>query len=95
MQFEAPIPNMPVLAIEIKSHKPDDWSPLLLEVWGEAMNDPAEWAKKAEAAGADLIVLALTLDDTPETRRQGRQGCPGRDRPAPDRLGTGSGRKRQ
>ncbi|MBI5352326.1 MAG: acetyl-CoA decarbonylase/synthase complex subunit delta [Chloroflexi bacterium] len=64
--FEAPTPNKPVVAIEIKSHKPDDWSPLLGEVWGDAMNDPAQWAKKAEEAGADIIVLALTLADSPE-----------------------------
>lgn len=66
LHFEAPMPNKPVLAIEIKSRKPQDWSPLLAEVWGEAMNDPAQWAKKAEEAGADLIVLALTVEDTPE-----------------------------
>ena len=61
MHFETPMPNRPVIAIEIKDHKPDDWSPLLAEVWGEAMNDPAAWAKAAEAAGADLIVLALSV----------------------------------
>jgi acetyl-CoA decarbonylase/synthase complex subunit delta len=66
LHFEAPTPNKPVIAIEIKSHKPDDWSPLLAEVWGDAMNDPAQWAKKAEEAGADIIVLALTLADSPE-----------------------------
>ncbi len=66
LHYEAPTPNKPVIAIEIKSHKPDDWSPLLAEVWGDAMNDPAQWAKKAEEAGADLIVLALTLADSPE-----------------------------
>ncbi len=72
LQFDAPVlsgdeaPNKPVIAIEIKSHKPEDWSPLLAEVWGEAMSDPAEWAKKAEEAGADLIVLALTVDDSAE-----------------------------
>lgn len=65
MHFEAPTPNKPVVAVEIKSRRPDDWSPLLTDVWGEAMNDPAQWAKKAEATGADLIVLALTLEDTP------------------------------
>jgi acetyl-CoA decarbonylase/synthase complex subunit delta len=64
LQFEAPTPNKPVIAIEIKSRKPDDWSPLLAEAWGDAMNDPAEWAKKAEEAGADLIVLALALEDS-------------------------------
>jgi len=66
MQFEATTPNKPVVAIEIKSRKPEDWSPLLAEVWGDVMNDPAEWAKKAEEAGADLIVLALTLEDSTE-----------------------------
>ncbi|MFZ5911155.1 MAG: acetyl-CoA decarbonylase/synthase complex subunit delta [Chloroflexota bacterium] len=70
LQFEAPTPNQPVVAIEIKSHKPEDWSPLLAEAWGEAMTDPAQWAKKAEAAGADLLVLALTLEDTPESAVQ-------------------------
>jgi acetyl-CoA decarbonylase/synthase complex subunit delta len=30
------------------------------------MADPAQWAKKAEEAGADLIVLALTLEDSPD-----------------------------
>jgi len=66
LHFEAPTANKPVVAIEIKSRKPDDWSPLLTEVWGDAMNDPAQWAKKAEEAGADMIVLALTLSDSPE-----------------------------
>ena len=66
LHFEAPTPNKPVIAIEIKSRKPEDWSPLLAEVWCEAMKDSAQWAKKAEEAGADLIVLALTVEDTPE-----------------------------
>ncbi len=66
LQFEAPTPNKPVIAIEIKSRKPEDWSPLLAEVWGDAMADPAQWAKKAEEAGADLIVLALTVEDSVE-----------------------------
>jgi acetyl-CoA decarbonylase/synthase complex subunit delta len=71
LQFDAMLsgdeaPNKPVIAIEIKSRKPEDWSPLLMNVWGEAMADPAQWAKKAEEAGADLIVLALTVEDSPE-----------------------------
>jgi acetyl-CoA decarbonylase/synthase complex subunit delta len=67
MQFEAPTPNQPKIAIEIKSRKPEDWSPLLPQTWGDAMNTPADWAKAAEAAGADLLVLWLTLDDTSDT----------------------------
>jgi acetyl-CoA decarbonylase/synthase, CODH/ACS complex subunit delta len=66
LQFEAPTPNKPVIAIEIKSRKPEDWSPLLAEVWGEALADPAQWAKKAEEAGADLLVLALSVEDSPD-----------------------------
>ena len=66
LQFEAPTPNKPVIAIEIKSRKPEDWSSLLLEAWGDVMADPAEWAKKAEETGADLLVLALTVEDSIE-----------------------------
>jgi len=66
LHFESPTPHQPVIAIEIKSRKPDDWSPLLMEAWGEAMNDPAQWAKKAEETGADLLVLALTVEDSVE-----------------------------
>jgi acetyl-CoA decarbonylase/synthase complex subunit delta len=66
LQFEAPTPNKPAIAIEIKSRKPEDWSPLLVEAWGDVMTDPAQWAKKAEETGADLLVLALTVEDTAE-----------------------------
>lgn len=64
MHFENEMPNRPVVAIEIKDRRPDDWSPLLHETWGEVMDDPAKWAKAAEEAGADLIELMLSLTDT-------------------------------
>ncbi len=63
MHFEAAMPHKPVVAIEIKDRKPDDWSSLLLETWGEAMESPGAWAKAAEAAGADLLQLSLSLTD--------------------------------
>ncbi|NUM45193.1 MAG: acetyl-CoA decarbonylase/synthase complex subunit delta [Anaerolineales bacterium] len=63
MHFEAPTPHTPVVAIEIRDRKPEDWSPLLFQTWGDAMNDPAAWAKAAEAAGAELIQLTLSLTD--------------------------------
>jgi acetyl-CoA decarbonylase/synthase complex subunit delta len=53
------MPHPPAIAIEIQDYYPEDWSPLLQEVWGEALNDPATWAEKAEAYGADLIMLRL------------------------------------
>jgi acetyl-CoA decarbonylase/synthase, CODH/ACS complex subunit delta len=60
LQFENPMPNQPLVAVEIKDRRPEDWSSLLLETWGSAMDDPASWAKAAEAAGAELISLCLT-----------------------------------
>ena len=63
MHFEAEMPNSPVIAVEIKDRQPDDWSPLLLEAWGDAAADPAQWAKAAEDTGADLIQLTFSLTD--------------------------------
>ena len=70
LHFDGAIPRAPALVVEIRDRKPDDWSPLLYEAWGEALNDPAQWAKAAEAAGADLIVLTLsptTAEGQPNT----------------------------
>lgn len=63
MHFENTMPNRPVIAIEIKDRRPDDWSPLLLKDWGEVVNDPAAWAKAAEDAGAEMIEVLLSLTD--------------------------------
>ena len=66
LHFEGVIPHPPVIAVEIKSCKPEDWSPLLLETWGTVANDPGTWAKAAEDAGADMLILTLSLQDTPD-----------------------------
>ncbi len=66
MHFEAPLSHPPVIAIEMKSRKPEDWSPLLMEAWGDVIEDPAQWAGKAEAVGAEILVLALSNDDSIE-----------------------------
>lgn len=76
LHFEGSIPHRPALAIEIRDRKPDDWSPILLETWGDAMESPTAWAKAAEEAGADLIYLVLSLmtsdgeENTPENARR-------------------------
>jgi len=49
LHFEVETPNRPQVAIEIKDRKPEDWSPLLLESWGDA---------------ADLIQLTFSLNDS-------------------------------
>ena len=66
MHFEAPAPHRPVIAIEVKNRRPEDWSPLLANVWGDAMDDPGRWAKAAETVGADLIQLTLSLGTKPD-----------------------------
>ena len=58
--FEGEIPNPPVVGIEIVDRPPKEWSPILLEAWGDVVSDVGAWARKAEEVGADLI--ALTLD---------------------------------
>jgi acetyl-CoA synthase len=63
MHFEGEISHPPKIAIEIKDRKPDDWSPLLIKAWGEVVDDPSQWAKAAEQAGADIIQLSLSLTD--------------------------------
>jgi len=59
LHFEGRIPHPPVVAAEVQSSYPDEWSPILLEAWGEVTKDPAAWARKAEEIGADLILLRL------------------------------------
>jgi len=63
MHFETEMPHAPVIAVEIRDRKPEDWSALLLEAWGDAADNPADWAKAAEGTGCDLIQLSLSLTD--------------------------------
>jgi acetyl-CoA decarbonylase/synthase complex subunit delta len=48
MLTDGEMPNPPRIAIEIADRRPTDWSPLLLEAWGDVVDDPAKWAKAAE-----------------------------------------------
>jgi acetyl-CoA decarbonylase/synthase, CODH/ACS complex subunit delta len=59
LHFEGALPNRPAIAAELSDIYPADWSPALLEAWGEAAHDPAAWAAEAERRGADLIALKL------------------------------------
>jgi len=59
LSFEGSIPHPPRVAIEIQDKEPTGWSPPLLSAWGDAVKDPATWAKKAAGFGAEIIVLRL------------------------------------
>ena len=60
LHFEGEIPHPPVIAVEVQDRKPADWSPVLLEAWGDVTEDTAAWAKMAEEVGADMVLLKLT-----------------------------------
>jgi acetyl-CoA decarbonylase/synthase complex subunit delta len=77
LSFEGQMVHRPVVAIEIQDRKPEDWSPLLMEAWGTVMDDPGEWARAAEKAGADVILLQLGL-----TTGDGKPNTPGNARAA-------------
>lgn len=64
LTFEAPMHNPPRVAVEIKDRRPTDWSPVLLETWGEVMDDPAEWARAVEKLDVDLLLLSISLTDS-------------------------------
>ena len=75
MFTEGTMPHPPALAIEISDRKPSDWSPLLMQAWGDVMKDPGDWAKAAEAKGAEAILLRLSAtkaDDSPMTAADAR-----------------------
>jgi acetyl-CoA decarbonylase/synthase complex subunit delta len=72
LHFEGSMPHSPIIAIEIQDRPPVDWPPVLLDAWGDAVNDVATWAKAAEDHGADMILLrfALHKDLTADYARQ-------------------------
>ncbi len=70
LHFEGSVPHPPAIAVEIQDRKPSDWSPVLLDAWKQVADDPAQWAKAAEALGVDVILLKLNAtlaDGAPNT----------------------------
>ncbi len=59
LALEGSMGRPPAIAIEVWDGGAEQWPDQLREAYGEAMNSPAEWAKKAVAFGADLICLRL------------------------------------
>lgn len=59
LRFEGSIPHRPVIAIEVQDCPPRNWPDTLVSAWGDVLQDPALWAKKAVEYGADVIVFYL------------------------------------
>lgn len=67
--FDSPQPNLPVISIDVFD-KPIPLPKAVREHYGDVMEDPAEWAKRAVKFGADVVTIHLVstdplLDDTP------------------------------
>ncbi len=71
LKFEGEIPNPTRVAIEIRDTEPSDISEVLKNAWGDALKDPATWAKKAVEFGAEIICLRL-VSAHPETGNTGK-----------------------
>lgn len=62
--FEGDLPNPPRVAFEVWDCPPEDWSPELSRVFGEALSDPVVWAAAiARIPSAEAIYLRLKSAD--------------------------------
>ncbi|MBA4387241.1 MAG: acetyl-CoA decarbonylase/synthase complex subunit delta, partial [Verrucomicrobia bacterium] len=60
LKFEGDAQLKPVIAMEVWDREPDDWPKPLMEALGDAVKNPAEWAKKCVSEfGAEMICLKL------------------------------------
>jgi len=59
LHFEGETPNRSVIAVEVLDRFPTEWNEALKAAYGDALADPAAWARKAVALGADMILLRL------------------------------------
>ncbi len=59
LAFEGAIGNRTAVAVEVWDSKPDGWADPLLKAYGQALDSPGPWARKAVEFGAELICLRL------------------------------------
>jgi len=76
LHFEGSMPHRPAIAIDVEDRQPRGWSPILEAAWGDAMRKgPADWAKKAVEAGADIVALTLRSADPEGENTSGAQAA--------------------
>jgi acetyl-CoA decarbonylase/synthase complex subunit delta len=72
--YEGASPHRAVIAAEIHDLEPAGWSNTLRNSWGDALKDPAEWAKKALEFGADMVYVKL-LSLSPDNGGRSVEEC--------------------
>ena len=61
MYEEAENPHSPVIAMDVFDQAPERWTDIYKDSIGkEVLDNPVDWAKKAEELGADLVSLRFT-----------------------------------
>jgi len=59
LSFEGSCGNRPAIAVEVWDSGGESWPEQLRQAYGDAMDSPGAWAKKAVEFGAELICLRL------------------------------------
>ena len=59
IEADGELGEKPAIAVEVWDSGGDLWAPELQARYGDALKDPASWAKKAVEFGADMICLKL------------------------------------
>ncbi len=59
LSYEGGLGERTAIAVEVWDAGADDWPDPLKAAYGDAMNSPADWAKKAVEFGAEMICLRL------------------------------------
>jgi acetyl-CoA decarbonylase/synthase, CODH/ACS complex subunit delta len=59
LSYEGSLGNRTAMAVEVWDGGAEAWPDQLKEAYGDAMNSPADWAKKAVEFGAEMICLRL------------------------------------
>lgn len=74
MSFEGAIGNRAAVAVEVWDAGAEVWPDPLKKAYGDSMNSPGDWAKKAVEFGADLICLRL-MDAHPDAGNRSPEQC--------------------
>lgn len=62
--FDAAMPHLPVIAMEVYDLKPQDWAEAALEPFKDVIDDPVKWARKCiDEYNATMVCLQLLSTD--------------------------------
>ena len=76
MNSEGPIPNKPVIAMEVFDCEPEEWPDVLKKAYGNVIKDPVEWARYCVVkCQADLLCITLQSTHPDYGNRRPEDAC--------------------